>query len=97
VQAVVNYVRDSVAAAANTLPFATPTKSGVVIVGPGLSIDEATGILTADVINPKWSDVKDDGTNQNKAANAYATASYIHALQSQIDVLTSKITALEGN
>ena len=97
VQAVVSHVRDSVAAAANTLPYATPTKRGVVIVGPGLSIDEATGILTVDAINPDWSVVKDDGTNQDKAASAYATASYIHALQSQIDVLTSEITALKGN
>lgn len=95
VQAVIDYVRDFFVGIANSLPFATTTTKGVVIVGNGLQMNAETGKLSLDAVSPDWGTI--DGSAERKAASAYSTASYIASLQSQIDALTARITALESS
>lgn len=97
VQAVINYVRDFSVSIANNLPFATTTTKGVVIVGDGLKMNAETGKLSLDAVSPDWDTIDGDGSYLSKAADAYSTASYIASLQSQIDALTARITALESS
>lgn len=76
--------------------YITVTEQGIVSVVEANAGTGAKGVAAiASPASPSANIIQNQAQTQNMAANAYSTASYIAALQSQIDALTARIAALE--